>query len=162
MNERLLPRDVEDDLRFLWNDLDAAIGFHSSHGSAVNRALGLGSTKVEAFQPFEEFACWSRPDGRRRARVRETLAKLPRAAVQILYRIYGPRDPSAHRARLGELAQIAEYTPTVEAERERMVEQTIDARVRAAYAREAARSNRSPTIIAEARVRAEAMLAIDE
>jgi hypothetical protein len=152
--DTMLPRSIEDDLRFLWNDLDAAVGFHSSHGSAVNRAMGLGGAKVDSFQPFEEFACWSRPEARRRARVRNVVATLPRDVVQILYRVYGPSDPSALRGRLGELAALAEYTPTVEAERERMVEQAIDARVRAAYAREATRAAKTPTIIAETRVRA--------
>jgi hypothetical protein len=89
------------------------------------------------------------------ARVGRALRRLSRDHLQILYRVFGPRDPNARYDLLGPLAPLAEYTPTVEETRRKMVADAVELRVREIEEREGHRRATSATVIAHARIRAE-------
>jgi hypothetical protein len=145
---------IAEELTTYWQSLESQLGYRSSQGAMVDRLNGFTGTRSEAFVPFEHFACWSNANGKRTAAVGEALRELAPHNVQILYRVYGPRDPHARRS-LGEACALAEYTPTVERHRERMVEDRIQQRLRATRAAEEQREKAATAIAAAARVRIE-------
>jgi hypothetical protein len=145
---------IAEEITMYWQSLESQLGYRSSQGAMVDRLNGFTGTRSDAYVPFEHFACWSNAMGKRMARVATALRELPSHQVQLLYRVYGPRDPHTRRS-LGEAAALAEYTPTVERHRDRMVEERIQQRLRAMRAAEEQREKSATAIAAAARVRME-------
>jgi hypothetical protein len=114
-----LSSDMQADLRWFWNDCEAALGIRSA-GSAALEAIedGFaprkggrygGSRRPDPMPDYQE------PARRRALTIRRALGAVDELdgggfMVLVLYRVYGPRVPLADLASFGEVAPIVKYT----------------------------------------------------
>jgi hypothetical protein len=123
------------ELRSLWHEYDAAIGYHSTHGAMVDAICGLrGGGGVPADPFFVQLACWSSGVGRRFAAARRALRLLPSREATVLHRVHGPRDPASRGDLFGVLAPLAALTPAVASHRSHLIRLAVHERRQAVEA----------------------------
>jgi hypothetical protein len=118
---RLPPSDIAD-LRYFWSEFEADIGVRSLHFAQSDAMMGFRGNSEAWFEPqVEPRACAARSVAARISRtLRAMVAGGDTFAVTVLFRMYGPRPPGVRWETFREFAPIVAYTPTVEAQAERM------------------------------------------
>jgi hypothetical protein len=147
-----------EDLRWYWNDREAAFGDGSSYGVGIDRLYKLTTNPGRAAAWLEATACWSNPDVARAACIGAGLRRLAPADVQVLYAAFGPRLPGARTDLLSDrAARLASYTDTIAHERAVLVRATAEARFARSALAEHERLRSAGVILEETRARLESL-----